>query len=72
MSGTRLFYDQAAAACCYLFEAEGGARRQQLLDYLTAHYRGETPSIEQAFGLPAAELGRRIEAWAKERSAGPR
>jgi hypothetical protein len=72
VSGGRLFYDQAASVCCYLFEADGGAHREKLLDYLTARYRGEPPSIETAFGMSAAELGRRVEAWAREKSNGPR
>lgn len=72
ISELRLFYDQAAAVCCYLFESDGGAHRGQLLDYLTAYYRGDPPSIDVAFGMSADELGRRVRAWSQEKSRGAR
>ncbi len=62
----RLFYEQSAATCHYLYWAEGGKYRQRLLDYVTAYYTtqaGKT-GIEAAFGMTPAELGDRVEEFA--------
>lgn len=64
----RLFYDQAAAACHFLYHGEGGKYRQRLMGFIVAYYTGQTEKLnpQVAFGLPAAELGRRIEKFAKD------
>ena len=59
LSATHLFYAQSTAACHYLFMAQGGRYRKQLLDYLAARYTGDTKKldIQTAFGMSAARLG---------------
>jgi hypothetical protein len=63
----RLFYEQAAATVHFLYHGEGGAYRERLLDYVTAHYAGrrEGLAIGTAFGMTPAELGRKVEAYAR-------
>ncbi len=68
MSKMHLFYAQSAIASHYLFEAENGAYREKLMGYVAAYERGKTPTIEQAFGMTPAELGKRIDAWCAERT----
>jgi len=55
------FMMQGAAACHYLFNAQGGRHRKALIDYVTAHYRGELA----AFGLSGDDLGKAVVAYAK-------
>jgi len=64
----RLYYEQAAAACHYLYWADDGKYRAQLLDYMTAHYtaKREGTSVEKAFGITPRELGTRIEEFARK------
>jgi hypothetical protein len=64
----RLFYEQSAAACHYLYWAENGKYRPQLIDFMTAHYtaKREGTDIKAAFGLTPKELGARIEEFAKK------
>lgn len=64
----RLFYEQAAAACHYLYWAEDGKYRSRLIDYMTAHYTGhrEGTGIETAFGFKPKDLGARIEEFARK------
>lgn len=64
-SETHVFYMQAAATCHYLFEADGGAHRPKLLAYLAARYTGKPPTVEEAFGMSADELGRRVVEFAE-------
>ncbi len=67
VSTSRLFYEQAAATCQYLFHADGGKHRQQLLQYVDAFYGGDRAAldVERAFGMDAAELGTRVQQFAK-------
>jgi hypothetical protein len=64
----RLFYDQAAAACHFLYHGEDGKFRRKLMDYVIAYYTGQKEKLDPqaAFGLPADELGRRIEKFADD------
>ncbi len=64
----RLFYEQSAAACHYLYWAENGKYRQQLIDFMTAHYtaKREGTDIKTAFGLTPKDLGARIEEFARK------
>jgi len=68
----RIFYEQAAAACHYLFHAEEGKHRQKLLDYVAAYYSGRLDRLDPkvAFGMDGAELGARIVRFAGEVARG--
>ncbi len=59
------FYAQSAAACHYLFHADDGRHRPALLAFALAQDAGRPPELEAAFGLTAAELGARTEAFAR-------
>jgi hypothetical protein len=63
----RLFYEQAATTCHYLYWADKGKYREQLLDYVTSFYtsKPEKTAIQAAFGLTEEELGKKVEAWAR-------
>ncbi|MHC4729644.1 MAG: hypothetical protein ACYS6Z_03495, partial [Planctomycetota bacterium] len=63
----RLFYEQAASTCHFLYWGENGKYRERLLDYVTHFYTGqkEKTDIEAAFGLAAEALGKKVEAYAK-------
>ena len=67
VSTTRLFYEQAAATCQFLYHAEGGKYRARLLDYVVNYYSGKTLALtpRAAFGLSGKELGKRTEQFAK-------
>ncbi|MCK6459283.1 MAG: hypothetical protein L6Q95_05240 [Planctomycetes bacterium] len=64
----RLFYEQSAAACHYLYWAEDGKYRGNLIDFMTAHYtaKREGTDIKTAFGLTPKDLGARIEEFARK------
>jgi hypothetical protein len=68
----RIFYDQAAATCHYLFHAEGGKRRQALLDFVKAWYGGRGADLDpsKAFGMGGAELGERVLRFAGDVAGG--
>lgn len=68
LSTTRLFYEQAAATCQYLYHADDGRYRKQLLKYVESYYRGKTSDldIKGAFGIGPTELGQRIEEFARK------
>jgi hypothetical protein len=63
----RLFYEQAASTCHFLYWGENGKYRQNLLDYVTHFYTGrkEWTDVERAFGLTPEELGGKVEEFAK-------
>lgn len=63
-----LFYKQAGAACSFLYFGEGGKYREKLLDYVTNYYTGnkDMTTIQAAFGMTEAELGAKIEAYARK------
>ena len=63
----RLFYEQSAATCHFLYWGEGGKYRDQLLDYVTVYYTGQEgkTGVESHFGLTPQELGEKVEAYAK-------
>ncbi len=65
-TGRHLFYAQSAAACRYLYHAEGGKHRAALLDYVVAYYNGDADALDvrKAFGMDAGELGRRAVEYA--------
>jgi hypothetical protein len=64
----RLFYEQSAAACHYLYWGENGKYRKQLIDFMTAHYtaKAEGTAIDKAFGISGKELGARIEDFSRK------
>jgi len=66
VSEVRIFYDQAAATCQYLFHAEQGKHRQALLNYVVDYYTGKAERLDPsvAFGLTAEELGTKVEEFA--------
>ena len=63
-----LYYSQAQAVCYYLFAADSGARRADLLEYLAAYYRGDETMLDVAgaFGASPDDLGARALAFARE------
>ncbi len=63
----RIFYEQAGATCHFLYHAEGGRFRKALLDYVIAQNAGDEPrlTIEAAFGMSGADLGRRVVEFAQ-------
>ncbi|MGH7162390.1 MAG: hypothetical protein ACREID_02815, partial [Planctomycetota bacterium] len=66
-SETNLFYYQAGAACHFLYWGEDGAYRERFLDFVTAYYTGDVAkaSTQAAFGLSPADLGKKVEEFAK-------
>ena len=68
MSESRLFYEQAAAVCRYLYFGEGGAHRMKLFDFIARHYKGEGDrlGIEDVFGMSPAALGGEVEKYCRE------
>lgn len=73
VSQLQLYYLQAAATVHYLWSAEDGRYRQALLDLVGAWHANEHKSVEigKAFGLDAADLGKRVHEWTREVSAAP-
>ncbi len=65
ISGIRLFYEQSAATCMFLYHAEDGKRREQLLNYVTSFYtsKKDRTSIKSAFGLGDKQLGAKVAKW---------
>lgn len=65
--GVGLFYSQAATVSQYLYNADNGRRRQQLFDYVINYYTAneEMLSIEEAFGMSEAQLGKAAADWAR-------
>jgi hypothetical protein len=63
----RLFYEQAASTCHFLYWGENGKYRQRFLDYVTHFYTGqkERTDVEKAFSLTPEELGGKVEEYAK-------
>jgi hypothetical protein len=72
MSTGRIFYEQAGAACQFLYHAENGKYRRKLLDFIVAYYSNNRKALEptRAFGMSGAQLGVRIEAFARKVSHG--
>ena len=68
----RLFYDQAAATCQFLYHGEKGRYRAQLMDFVVNAYTGnkEMMPVPAAFGMTASELGKKVEAFALRVAAG--
>ncbi len=69
VSEKRMFYNQAAAACHYLYHG-GPEVRGALLRYVHDHYTSgfdpKKKSIPATFEVSAPELGRRIVAYARQ------
>ncbi|MHC4549341.1 MAG: hypothetical protein ACYTEZ_11255 [Planctomycetota bacterium] len=63
----RLFYEQSAATCHFLYWGENGKYRQRLLDYVTHYYtsRKGKADIATAFGLEPEALGKKVEEFAQ-------
>jgi len=66
-SEMRLFYEQAASTCHFLYWGEGGRYREKLLQYVTDFYtsKPERTGIETAFGMTPEALGAKVEAFAR-------
>ncbi|MCB9872408.1 MAG: hypothetical protein H6837_21315 [Planctomycetes bacterium] len=69
-SQMNMFYSQASAICHYLYSADGGKHRRQLLEYLGAFYTGKLDQLDLAktLGTTPDELGKRVVAFAKRAS----
>lgn len=67
LTGLRLFYEQAGATCQFLYHGDNGKYRSKLVDFVCNYYSGRVPELEpkKAFGLEAAELGRRTVEFAR-------
>ncbi|MHC4954190.1 MAG: hypothetical protein ACYTGZ_09885 [Planctomycetota bacterium] len=67
VSTTQLWYEQSAATCQFLYHAENGKYKKALLDYVVNHYTRKKALMDtqKAFGLTPAELGARVEKFAK-------
>jgi hypothetical protein len=63
-----LFYAQSAMLCRYLYDAEQGQHRQQLLDFVVAYYTGAMDRLdfEKAFGVSIQELGPKVVAYSQQ------
>ncbi|MCZ6570136.1 MAG: hypothetical protein O7B23_08260, partial [Deltaproteobacteria bacterium] len=72
LSERSLFYMQATATCIFLYHADGGKHRDQLLDYVVHNYMGKNEKLDlkAAFGMTAAVLGRRVVEFAKQVAEG--
>lgn len=68
LSNVAIFYAQAGTLASYLYHADGGRLRPQLLQYLATFYdaRSDERSFERAFGATAATLGEKATQWARE------
>jgi len=68
----RLFYEQSAATCHFLYWGEDGKYRQQLLNYVTWYYSGDEKksAVDAAFGMTREELGSKVEKFARDVMAG--
>jgi hypothetical protein len=69
MSQARMFYDQSAAICEYLFEADQGRHRPVLIEYVGNYHRDRRSRLdfESAFGIDPKELGKRVIDFARQR-----
>jgi len=63
-----LFYAQSAATCSYLYHAEDGKYRDQLIAYIKNFYEMNTKELDvkKAFNMSYEELGRRVREFAIE------
>ncbi len=69
---TLVFYSQAGALCHFLWRAEGGRFRSELLNFVALFYQGKSASwsSEKALGMSPEELGKRVMRFAREKSSG--
>jgi hypothetical protein len=67
VSTRRLFYEQAAATCQFLYHAEDGKYRGRLIDYVCDYYDGKADrlSVVKSLGWSPEDLGRRVLEFAK-------
>jgi hypothetical protein len=61
-----LFYSQSEATAHFLFNADGGALRPKLFEFLANYYSGKYDALDlpALLGVDAAQLGARIQAHA--------
>ena len=65
-SQTNFFYAQGAAICHYLWAAEDGKYKGDLIAYLTQYYRTrKAHDLEKLTGLEHKKLGEAIHAWCR-------
>ncbi|TAJ23402.1 MAG: hypothetical protein EPO68_03200 [Planctomycetota bacterium] len=71
LSQLQLYYLQSAATVHYLWTAEDGKHRAALLELVGAWHANQHKNLEleKAFGMSAAELGKRVHEWTREVSA---
>ncbi|HZN37670.1 MAG TPA: hypothetical protein VFD82_02645 [Planctomycetota bacterium] len=62
-----LFYAQSAMLCRYLYDAENGAHRKALLEFVIAWYSGKDDKLDfaAAFGVSAKELAPKVIEYAR-------
>jgi hypothetical protein len=67
-SEASIFYSQAATTCSFLFHADDGKFRRELLDYVVHWYSGLDAKLtpEAGFAMSAAQVGQRVGDFAKE------
>lgn len=65
--GVDLFYAQSAMLARFLYDAEGGRYKQQLLEFVCAYYTGKSDALdfEKAFGIAAKDLGPKIVEYSR-------
>ena len=60
------FYAQAAATTQWLYHADDGALRPQLVEFLVAYYGKQGGSLDKILGRSWEDIGKDIEAFARE------
>jgi hypothetical protein len=68
LSETNLFYAQSAAACHWMLRADGGKRKEVLLDWIRDLHAGATgpDDVARRLGTSPADAGKAILAWCRE------
>ena len=72
LSLARLYYEQSAAVCHFLYHAENGKYRTRLGQFVVNYYTGKRERLGAmaAFGLTEAHLGMRVEQFSKDVAGG--
>ena len=72
LSLARLYYEQSAAICHFLYHVEDGKYRTRLRDFVLNYYTGKIDKLGAmaAFGMTEVELGQRVEQFTKDVAGG--
>ena len=64
----RLFYEQAAATCHFLYNADSGKQRGALLEFVRSYYTADEKGMNVAnrLGMTPEELGAAVVQYAQE------